>query len=415
MQKKQKNKSIISSLKTILKLDKKSDWYDSISDGAYQTYFWNTPGKPVWMPREYKKFADEAYIKNVIAHRCIAMISQGAANIPWKLFYLDGDKKTELKQHPVLKLLLRPNPCENGKELFESIYAFRMISGNAYVQAITPTDSHPTELYTLRPDRISLIAGNDGLPSAYQYTVGNTVQKFMVDKIGHRSPLLHLKNFHPLNDWYGLSAIEAAAYSIDQHNQSGMWNQALLQNGARPTGALVVKSGEGAAGALSDEQYNRIKNQMDEQFSGMANAGRPLLLEGGLEWREMSHSPKDMDFLNAKHSSARDIALAFGVPPQILGIPGDNTYSNLVEARVALWEQTIIPMVDNVTTALNNWLLPKFGSNLQLQYDADEVPALAPKRESLWNQINETNFMTLNEKRQSLGFSAIPGGDVIVK
>jgi phage portal protein BeeE len=88
-----------------------------------------------------------------------------------------------------------------------------------------------------------------------------------------------LKKFHPLNDWYGLSSIEAAAYSIDQHNEASAWNQALLQNGARPSGALIVKSGEnGEGGYLSEEQYVRVKNQMEDVYSGSANAGRPMLL-----------------------------------------------------------------------------------------------------------------------------------------
>src|SRR5205085_3983833 len=128
-------------------------------------------------------------------------------------------------------------------------------------------------------------------------------------------------------------------------------------------------------GVLSEEQYNRVKLQIDEQFTGAANAGRPLLLEGGLDWKEMSLTPKDMDFVEAKNSSARDIALAFGVPPQLLGIPGDNTYSNLQEARLALWEQTVVPLEQCTADALNNWLIPMFGGNTELVPDIDNIPA----------------------------------------
>jgi HK97 family phage portal protein len=121
-----------------------------------------------------------------------------------------------------------------------------------------------------------------------------------------------------------------------------------------------------------------------------------------------------MDFIDSKHSSARDIALAFGVPPQLLGIPGDNTYGNLVEARQALWEQTILPLVDNVTNSLNSWLIPNFGGNLELTYNTDEVPALAAKREKKWKQIDEASFMTVNEKREALGLESVIGGDKIL-
>ncbi|MCH2548114.1 MAG: phage portal protein, partial [Alphaproteobacteria bacterium] len=235
-------------------------------------------------------------------------------------------------------------------------------------------------------------------------TLGDRYTEFPVDRFSGRSKILHLKSFHPLNDWYGLSPIEAAAYSIDQHNQSGAWNQALLQNGARPSGALVVKTQEqGGNDMLSDEQYQRIRQQMDEQFSGAGNAGRPLLLEGGLDWREMSMSPREMDFIEAKNSAARDIALAFGVPPQLLGIPGDNTYSNLAEARLGLWEQTILPLVDSMCDALNNWLLPYYGEGLELRYDVDTISALSARREKVWDRVNNADFLSDEEKREMVG------------
>lgn len=257
----------------------------------------------------------------------------------------------------------------------------------------------------LRPDRVQVVPGQGGIPKAYRYSIDSRAFDIPVDTITGQSRVLHLKTFHPLDDWYGLSPVEAAAYSIDQHNQCGAWNQALLQNGARPSGALMVKSGEGHNGTLSETQYTRLKSQLDEQFSGAANAGRPLLLEGGLEWREMSLSPKDMDFIGIKHSSARDIALAFGVAPQLLGIPGDNTYANLKEARLALWEQTILPLLTSVTDALNNWLVPMFDRSLVLSLDQDAIPILAEKRDIYWQRISSADFLTADEKRTLLGIT----------
>lgn len=378
----------------------------------YQSYV-HAPGKAVWMPREYGKFADEAYIRNVIAYRCINLITQGAASVPWKLFRIEQDAKEELRQHPLLKLLAMPNPCQSNTEFFENLYSCRMISGNAFVQAVSASGLPPRELHILRPDRMSVISGKDCMPQGYQYAVGNNVRRFNVDRANGHSAILHLKTFHPLNDWYGLSPVEAAAYSIDQHNQAAQWNQALLQNGARPSGALVVKSPNGEPALLSQEQYTRLKAQIEEQFIGAGNAGRPLLLEGGLDWKEMSLSPKDMDFIESRHSAARDIALAFGVPPQLLGIPGDNTYSNLMEARIALWEQSILPLVENVVGAFNNWLKPMFGENLLLASDADSISALAPKRDKVWARIEKSTCMTINEKRHMLGLAPVDGGDML--
>ena len=78
-----------------------------------------------------------------------------------------------------------------------------------------------------------------------------------------------------------------------------------------------------------------------------------MVLEGGLDWKAMALSPKDMDFVELKNAAAREIALAFGVPPMLLGIPGDNTYANLAEANRALWRQTVIPLVRRVADDLS--------------------------------------------------------------
>ena len=164
---------------------------------------------------------------------------------------------------------------------------------------------------------------------------------------------------------------------------------------------------------MSDDQYVRIKEQLEEVFMGSKNSGRPLLIEGGLEWQEMSMSPKDMDFIEEKNSAARDIALAIGVPPQLLGIPGDNTYSNMQEARLALWEETIIPLLDHLTDSLNHWLVPMFGEGIHLEYNVNDISGLSSRREKIWTRIENASFLSINEKRQMVGLSPIKGCDSV--
>ena len=375
-----------------------------------ETSFMIAPGQPVWMRRDYARFAEEGYRRNVIAFRAVSMIATAMASVPWQLHERGRSRTRLLEKHPLLTLLKRPNPMQGDAAFIENVITHKLIAGNAYIHAVGPKGAPPMELHALRPDRMAIIAGNGGMPRAYRYQTGQQQVDFPVDRITGQSRILHVKNMHPLDDWYGMSAVEAAAYSIDQHNQCGAWNQALLQNGARPSGALMVKAADGGAGHLTEPQYVRLKQQLDEQFSGAANAGRPLLLEGGLEWKEMSLSPKDMDFIGIKNSSARDIALAFGVPPQLLGIPGDNTYANLQEARVALWEQTILPGLQLLVDALNNWLAPMFSDALVIGYDAESVPAIAARRDALWQRISGASFLSDEEKRRILGFGTAEAG-----
>lgn len=154
-----------------------------------------------------------------------------------------------------------------------------------------------------------------------------------------------------------------------------------------------------------------MQAQLSEKFSGNSNAGKPLLLEEGLGWQEMSINPKDMDFIESKNSAAREIALAFGVPPQLLGINGDNTYSNMQEARLALWEETLIPLLDKIADSVSNWFSYLFKEDIIIDFDRDSISALTEKRENLWAKISNANFMTLNEKRAFVGLPPIINGD----
>jgi HK97 family phage portal protein len=360
-----------------------------------------SPGVARWTPRRYDRLAEAGYRKNVIAYRCIREVAQSAASIPWLLYDAEGQ---ELTDHPLLVLLATPNPMQGTAQLLEALYAHLQISGNAYLECVcTEGDDAPHELWVLRPDRVKIIPGPAGVPSAYEYSAGGKTVRWNADTLTGQADVLHVKSFHPLDDWYGQSPLEAASMAIDQHNAASAWNQSLLQNAARPSGALVYAPKEGPA-SLTDDQYTRLKTELTEQIEGATNAGRPLLLEGGLEWKAMSLSPSDMDWQAGRNAVAREIALAFGVPPQLIGLPDAQTYSNYKEARLAFYEDTVLPLVGHLRDALNVWLSPMFGDDLRLDINLDAIPALAPRREALWAKIATADFLTNDEKREALGY-----------
>jgi HK97 family phage portal protein len=365
-----------------------------------------------WTPRRYDRLAEAAYRHNVVAYRAISEVVRGAASVPWRLYRRAVGERQSLAMHPLIALLARPNPRLARAEFVEAVLGFYLIAGNSYIEALGDDGAAPRELWPLRPDRMRVLKGPTGVARGYEFVRGGERIRWPVDPVSGRSAVLHVRSFNPLDDWYGQSPIEAAATAIDQRNAADAWNMALLQNGARPSGALVYAPSGGEAN-LSDEQFERLKSQLEEQQQGARNAGRPLLLEGGLDWKEMSLSPKDMDFLEAKHASARDIAQAFGVPPMLLGIPGDNTYANYREARLALWEETVVPLLRHLRDALNAWLVPMFAADLELDLDLDEVPALTLRRERRWDMLRRADFLTVNEKRAAVGYPPLAGGDAL--
>ena len=362
--------------------------------------------------RQYSVFAKEGYQQNVIVFDAINQIAKGIASIDFKVIEGKGKNKRQVNDtHPLVQLLAKPNPWQAGAEFFESVISFYLIAGNTYIEksypfvgneeTIPPDNREPTWLYSLRPELMLIKTSGNGRIDSYDF--GHTKKvSYLVDE-NFKSNIIHMKSFHPLNNFYGLSPMEAAAFSIDQHNEAGKWNQALLQNGSRPSGALIVKGDNNNPRTLSDDEYTRIKKELEEKRSGAENAGRPLLLEGGLEWIEMGLSPKDMDFLEAKNSSARDIAKAFGVPPILLGLSGDSKFRNLEAAQEALWENTILPLADNLLDNLNQHLSPLYGDDISIAFDIDSIQALAPRRARKAEALNELDYFTNNEKREAMG------------
>lgn len=371
-------------------------------------------GRPVWTPREYDKLAHEAYQKNVVAYAAINMVSRGFASVPWRLFR-QGAGKTRLETHPLLNLLYRPNPMTGSAQFFEAFAAFYLIAGNSYIEVVGPEGKAPRELWNVRPDRMRVIPGPFGLPSGYSFMLKGQDRKWPSDPITGESPILHWRAFHPLNDWYGMSAIEAASFSVDQHNSAGLWNQSMLINRAQPSGALIFnpKNSKGQAAKLSDEQRATLQAKLDVKFS-QANNNKPMVLEGDFTWQQMGLTARDMDWLKGRDVSARDIAVAFGVPAQLVGIPDAATFANFREARLSLWEETIIPLLWTAKTELNNWLTPMFDDNLMLDFDLDAVPALTLQRQRKFEALDKVAFLTINEKREETGFGPVDGGDEIL-
>ncbi|WP_174274119.1 phage portal protein [Sphingomonas bacterium] len=340
-------------------------------------------------PMGYEAQVREAYLGNPVAQRAVRIVAEGAASVP---VYAPGDDAARVET-----MIARAG-------LIEAVAAQLLLHGNAFVQIVGDAEGVPAALFALRPDRVSIETDAHGWPAAYVYRAGDRVTRVPAHDAGGRPGLVHLSALNPIDDHYGVGSLGAAAAAVAVHNAAARWNKALLDNAARPSGALVHDPGEAGA-ALSPEQYARLRAEMEAGFAGAANAGRPMLLEGGLRWQAMSLTPADMDFVGLKAGAAREIALAFGVPPMLLGLPGDNTYANYSEANRALWRMTIVPLVQKIIGGLVE-ALRAWWPALEIKPDLDQIPALVSDRAGLWAQVTAADFLTVAEKREMLGFRA---------
>ncbi|WP_282059967.1 phage portal protein [Roseobacter litoralis] len=362
---------------------------------AYQT-----TGRVAWSPRDAVSLTRTGFSSNPVGFRSVKLIAEAAAALPLVL----QDAEQRFEAHPLVDLVARPNPMQGRAELLEALYAQLLLTGNAYVEAVSDLNGMPEELHVLRSDRMSVVPGQDGWPVAYEYAVGGRKHRF--DASGAVVPVCHIKSFHPQDDHYGFSPMQAAAMAVDVHNSASRWSKALLDNAARPSGAIVYRGAEGQ-GSMNSDQYDRLVSEMESHHQGARNAGRPMLLEGGLDWKPMGFSPSDMEFQKTKESAAREIALAFGVPPMLLGIQGDATYSNYQEAHRAFYRLTVLPLATRVTAALAHWLAHHTGETVEIKPDLDQVPALSAERDAQWSRVAAADFLTQAEKRALLGLPAV--------
>jgi HK97 family phage portal protein len=353
------------------------------------------PYVPAWLntaeaeegfARSYQSQFDEVYRRNPVGQRAVRLVAG----------MLDGLTIDAIDGDPRAAALVQADG------LLESIAANLMLHGNAYVQLIADGRDAPSELCLLRPERVSVVSDERGWPVGYLYRAGGQARR--LDRLDplERRQVAQIKALHPRDDHYGMGCLEAAIAAASVHNRASRWNKALLDNAARPSGALTYEPADGAV--LSPDQFERLRDELSREFSGSTNAGRPLLLDGGLKWQALSLTPADMDFVALKEGAARDIALAFGVPPVLVGLPGDATYANAREAGRALYRQTILPMAGRILnglgTMVGDWLGP-----VKLAVDTDQISELAEDRTKLWEHVGAAGFLSDEEKRDMLGFS----------
>lgn len=354
-----------------------------------------------WKSINSETYAKEGYMINNTGFRCVDIISKNIASVPLKV------KKTSKKEefflddkHPLQKLLNKPNLNKGKDEFISNFVAFHRIAGESFMWANGPENKPPHELWIIPPFKMKVATSEKSmLPLGYTFDNGKTKKTWDVNQMTGQSDILHWHTFNPFNTHRGFSPFTAAAFSVDINNKSSEWNKSLLDNDSRPSGILSTE------GNISHQQYKQIKEMMKDYHSGSKTSGNFLMLDGGLKWQQMGLTPKDMDWLTSKSVTATDIASVFGIPNQILGIPGSQTFANYEQARLALWEDTIIPLLDSLVDELNAWLVPKFNEDgLKITYDADKISALEPRRREKWEAVRGADWLTINEKREETDF-----------
>lgn len=368
-------------------------------------------GQAVWALVDYRSFVAQAYSRNPIVYRSIQLIAQMAAATP---LLVNGNSLDEVtgREARLALALSAPSPTMSGPDLLEVIARDDRLAGEAFLEGMEMRGDL-VEIAVMRPDYVKVIPAVDGSVARYEFDPGTGKVDYPVPLPGGRgeaafSRVCHIRQFHPTDQWRGHSPMLAAAPSVMEHNGTADYARGLLKNSARPSGALVYAPRDSDVSAkLTDEQFERLKQELTDNHTGAANAGRPLLLDGGLSWVPMSMTPTEIGAAETRATAAREIALALGVPPLLLGLPGDNTYANYREANVALWRQTVQPMLKRAAARMSKWVQPLY-PGARITVDLENAPIAEEERLARFETAKAADFLTIDERRAMVGYPELP-------
>ena len=271
-------------------------------------------------------------------------ISEAAALVPLRIFRQTEQGRMQCPDHPLARLLAAPNPHLSQFELIEQTVGALELTGNAFWYLAGDARGRPAEIWPLAPERVSVV------PDPVRYLRG-----YVYELDGQRIPLepeeiVHFRRWHPANDYYGLSALEAARLAVSSDRAMAEWNhQTFGQENGVPAGIVSIRE------FVSDADFERIKRDWKASYGGTQRR-TAFLRGGGIEWHDIGLSHQDLDFLRGREAHRDEILHIFGVPT---GLISDNaTEANATVAERLFIERTLYPKLVRIAQKITVDLLP---------------------------------------------------------
>lgn len=340
--------------------------------------------------------ADNPYV-----YRCMDLRATSVSSLKPIVFDKEGN---EVPNHPLNILLDRPNPRSTWRQFMYDVQIDIAATGNAYILPMV-TVNGVSELWRLPPDRVSYTATGDIFRPVDYWIVTTGTQAIHVEP----ERMIHVHTQLGPDMIHGIAPLDAAGLSIKNQNDAREWNSSVLNNGAKPT--LIVSDKH----EMTPFQFDEFKRKLTAINSGKQNAGKVLVLDGDKTASTAGFSATDMDYSNGIVLSAREICIAFGVPPEHLGDSANKTYSNMEEGSRFYATHTVIPLADMVYESLTVFMRKYYKDFDHVGYDMEQIDGMSSDGTEIITALTNANFLTVNEKRARLSYESVEGGDVILQ
>lgn len=337
---------------------------------------------------------------------CIGVIADEVAGINLKLMKINKGTQVEIDEHPAMDVLYRANNATTRFDLIYNTFQYLELTGEAPWFISKNKAGKPDQIILLRPDRLTVKPGENGeLIGGYIYQVytDSGVQELKLEP----NEVVHLKYTDPDHPLRGKGPLQAAALTVDLDNYAERWNTQFFRNSASP--AAILRSDK----PLAKDVRARLESKLAEHYKGGTNSHKTMVLESGLDWKQVSLSQKDMDFIEQQRFSRDKILAIFRVPRTALGITDDVNRANAEATDYVFAKRTIKPKMQRFVEQLNEFFLPLFGAgteNLYFDFD-DPVPENIDQLVQRAQSGISTGYMTINEGREIMGLDPVEGGD----
>lgn len=378
--------------------------------GTFPTWETQTPRTPV--PSPYI-LAQEGYRANPLIFSCIQYRAAAMAEPPLRVYDTSGKTRKEVDNHPLSKLLRRPNPTMGTAEFIKAMQIYRDIAGVTAWEGEFSKAGDLLALWPLRPDYSQYLRGPNTPLRAIRYIYpGLPIVDIPIER------LFVAMEFDPIYPGVqGLSRCAVAGSMVGIDNSATAFLNFFFKNGSAIPGLLKT------AQQLSEAEANRAKARWMQQHGGPENWSQVAVLGNGLEYQQVGMPLKDLDMTNIDGRTESRICMAMRVSPILLGAKiglTSSTYSNYSEARQFQYESVFLPDWQWLAGELTQQLLPWFGedpndSNLVVDFDLSDIKALQPDRTAIYQRVDtayNSGLMTLNEAREEMALEPVDEGDL---
>mgnify|MGYP001581331119 CR=1 FL=1 len=358
---------------------------------------------PQWAPTAYGEY----YATSVPVYAAVKKRADNLVRAPLRVYRVRGDGESDevSKGHPLRELLSRVNPFWTFADLLRATSTHLDLWGAAFWVLDKPARGAPTEVWLMRPDRVSVVPSRGKYVAGYEYHgPDGRRQALLPDEV------VWFRYFNPLDEFAGLSPVAPLRLSLDMEHEAVRYNRNAFRNGLL-VGNLAITTQQ----QMADEDIEDFYRRLRVRYASSEAAARPLIMTPGMEAKNLGLSQKDMEYMASLRWTLEEAARTFQVPLVLLEDLSHATYSNVDAAERMFWRNTVVPQLRLFESHVNEFLTPHFGEDLECRFDLSQIEALQEDAEKTALRQRAdigAGVLTINEVRQERGLEPVPWGDV---